>query len=80
MAMMLAKTYAAFKAAGVSEAEAIAAAEEIAAFDQRLAAIETRLAVVTWMIAALFAVVGGIGLSGLWLALRIAAKLGALSA
>jgi hypothetical protein len=37
MAIMPAKTYAAFKAAGVSDAEAEAAAEEIAAFENRLA-------------------------------------------
>jgi hypothetical protein len=36
---MPAKTYAAFKAAGVSDAEAEAAAEEIAAFENRLAKI-----------------------------------------
>ena len=41
MALMLAKTYAAFKAAGVGEAEAQAAAEELAAFEARFASIES---------------------------------------
>ncbi len=79
MALMLARTYAAFKAAGVSEAEAQAAAEEIASFETRLGKIEADLAVVKWMIGGLFAVVAGVGLPGIWLALRIAAKVGALS-
>ncbi len=69
--MMLAKTYAAFKAAGVSEAEAQAAAE--------LGRIEADLAVIKWMIGGLFVIVGGVGLPGVWLVLRIAAKVGALS-
>jgi len=40
MALMLAKTYAAFKAAGVGEDQAQAAAEELAAFEARYASIE----------------------------------------
>lgn len=50
MAMMLAKTYAAFKAAGASEAEASAAAEEIAGYENRLAKVELDLAVLKWMV------------------------------
>jgi hypothetical protein len=46
MAIMLAKTYNAFKAAGVPEAEAQAAAEELAGYDNRLGAVENRLAAV----------------------------------
>jgi phage shock protein A len=43
MAIMLAKTYRAFKAAGVPEEDAIAAAEELAAYENRLGSIENRL-------------------------------------
>jgi hypothetical protein len=43
MALMLAKTYAAFKAAGVSEAEAEAAAEELAGFETRFASMESSI-------------------------------------
>jgi hypothetical protein len=43
MAVMLAKTYAAFRAAGAPEAAAQAAAEELADYETRLAAIDTRL-------------------------------------
>src|SRR5215831_15864073 len=42
MAIMLAKTYNAFKAAGVPEAEAQAAAEELAGYENRLDAVENR--------------------------------------
>jgi hypothetical protein len=42
MAIMLAKTYQAFKAAGVPEQDAIAAAEEFAAYENRLIGIENR--------------------------------------
>jgi len=55
MAIMLAKTFAAFKAAGVSDAEATAASEEIAGYENRLAKIETDLAVMKWMLAVLIA-------------------------
>ena len=44
MAIMLGKTYAAFKAAGAPEEEAIAAAEELAGYESRLASIDNRLA------------------------------------
>ena len=43
MAIMLAKTYQAFKAAGAPEGDAIAAAEELAAYENRLGGIENRL-------------------------------------
>ena len=43
MALMLAKTYAAFKAAGVDEDLAQAAAEELASFDARFASMESNI-------------------------------------
>ena len=43
MAMMLAKTYEAFKEAGTSDEKAGEAAEEIVAFENHLASIENRL-------------------------------------
>lgn len=51
-------------------------AEEI---EQRLGRIEADLLVIKRMMEGLFAVVGGIGLAGVWVAVRIAAKVGALS-
>lgn len=42
MAVMLAKTYEAFKDAGASDEKAREAVEEIAAFENRLASIENR--------------------------------------
>ena len=46
MAVMLSKTYEAFKAAGAPEDQAREAAEEIAAFDNRLTRLEVMLAIV----------------------------------
>ena len=43
MALMLSKTYAAFKAAGVDEEQAEAAAEELAAFEARFASVENSI-------------------------------------
>jgi hypothetical protein len=43
MALMLARTYEAFKAAGVGEGQAQAAAEELATFETRFASIESSL-------------------------------------
>ncbi|HVC57533.1 MAG TPA: hypothetical protein VND95_16395 [Stellaceae bacterium] len=43
MALMLAKTYAAFKAAGVGEDQAQAAAEELASFEGRFGSLEGSL-------------------------------------
>jgi hypothetical protein len=73
MALMLAKTYAAFKAAGVPEAEAQAAAEEIAEFENRLTGIEgdiklikgelgnirQQMATKAWVLAQTFVLLGG---------------------
>jgi hypothetical protein len=44
VALMLAKTYAAFKAAGVDEDQAQAAAEELAAFEGRFGSLESSIA------------------------------------
>jgi hypothetical protein len=46
MAIMLGKTYAAFKAAGAPEDMAQAAVEELADYEIRLASIENRLATI----------------------------------
>jgi hypothetical protein len=43
MAIMLAKTYAAFKAAGAPEEDAQAAAEELANYENRLNSLDNRL-------------------------------------
>ncbi len=46
MAIMLAKTYAALKAAGAPEDDAIAAAEELANYENRLTSIDNRLSTI----------------------------------
>jgi hypothetical protein len=53
MAIMLAKTYAAFKAAGAPEDDAIAAAEELAGYDNRLTSIDHRLSIIETRLEAL---------------------------
>jgi phage shock protein A len=46
MAIMLAKTYHALKAAGAPEDDAIAAAEELADYENRLTSIDNRLSII----------------------------------
>jgi hypothetical protein len=50
IAVKLAKTYAALKAAGVSDADAQATAEELADYENRLASIEGKLTVLIWAV------------------------------
>lgn len=50
MAVMLAKTYEAFKDAGASDDKAREAAEEIAGFENRQAAIEADIKLLKWML------------------------------
>jgi len=45
---MLGKLYAAPRIANVPDAEAIAAAEEVAGFENRLAGVESKLALLAW--------------------------------
>jgi glutathione S-transferase len=78
MAVMMGRLYAALREANVPEDKATAAAEEIAAYDNRLAAIESRLAVLTWMVGSTIALVVAVGTPALWLLLRVASKVGAL--
>ena len=52
MAIMLAKTYAALKAAGAPEGDAVAAAEELADYENRLTSIDSRLALIEGRLAA----------------------------
>ena len=49
MAIMLSKTYEALKAAGAPDDKARDAAEEIAAYDNRLANIEADVRLLKWM-------------------------------
>ena len=55
MAMMLSKTYEAFKAAGAPDDKAREAAEEIAGYESRLTGIEYRLVRVEVMLAIVLA-------------------------
>lgn len=51
MTLMLGKTYDALRSAdGVSDEQAREAAEEIAAYENRLSSIESRLTLLTWMV------------------------------
>jgi hypothetical protein len=50
------------------------AAEEVASYENRLSAVETRLAVLTWMVGTHIAITLGM----LWVLLRTASKIGAL--
>ncbi len=50
MAMVLSKTYEAFRAAGAPDDKAREAAEEIAGFENRLAAIEADMKLLKWML------------------------------
>ena len=51
MTVMVTEVYDALIDAGATEAKSRKAAEAIAAYDSRLAAIDTRLSVLTWMVA-----------------------------
>ena len=75
MALQLGALRDALIEAGASSEKADRAAEELASYENRLAGIETRLAVITWMVAGLYVV----GAPAIWLLVRIAAKVGALS-
>jgi hypothetical protein len=79
MAIMLSKTYAAFKAAGVPDEQAEAAAEELAGQERRFAKIEADLFVLKWMVAGIYGVLTIAGAPSVWLLLRVAAKVGALT-
>jgi hypothetical protein len=68
MAMMMGNLYSALKQAGADEENAKKAAEEVATYDARMNAIESRLSVLTWMVgtnvALTLAVVGKLFLTG----------------
>ena len=50
MALVLSKTYDAFKAAGAPDDKAREAAEEIAGFEDRLHGVESDVKLVKWMV------------------------------
>lgn len=79
MALMLSKTYDAFIQAGASKDAAEAAAEELAGYEHRFARIEADLYLIKWMIGGLYGVLTLVGMPSLWLLLRMATKLGAVS-
>jgi len=55
----------------ITEESARKAAEEVAAYDQRLAAVDTRLTLLTWMVSFLTA----LALANLWLSVSILGRL-----
>jgi hypothetical protein len=71
MALMLAKTYAALRAAGVSEQQAEDASAEIAGYERELSDIKGDLRLLKWMVGTHFAVTLG-------LLVWVAGKIGAL--
>lgn len=74
MALQLGALRDALLDAGAKPDKADKAAEELAAYDNRLAGIETRIAVLMFMTGGLYA----LGAPAIWLLLRIAAKTGAM--
>lgn len=60
MALQLGATRDAFLAAGVTAEQASKAAEELAAYENRLASVDTRLSVLTWMAGANLALTIGV--------------------
>ena len=56
---------------GISEEAAKQAAEEVASYDNRMAALDSRTAVLTWMVGALIALTIG----NLWLTMTILGRL-----
>lgn len=79
MALQLGALRAALISAGSDPQKADEAATEAAGYENRLGAIETRLTVLTWMVATAIAMVAVVGGPALWLLLRVAAKIGALT-
>ena len=61
--------------AGASPEKANEAAEEVASYENRLAGLETKVSVLMVMVGGLYA----LGAPALWLLLKIASKVGALS-
>ena len=57
MALQLGSLRTALLEAGASEEKADRAAEEVAGYENRLAAIETRVSVLTWMVGAVITLV-----------------------
>jgi hypothetical protein len=74
MALQLGALRDALLSAGAETAKADKAAEEVASYENRLAAVETRLAVLTWMVGTHIAITLGM----LWVLVRVASKVGAL--
>ena len=78
MALQLGALRDALLSAGSDPQKAADAAAEAAGYENRLGAIETRLVVLTWMVASSIALVAAVGIPALWLLLRVASKVGAL--
>jgi len=72
MALRLGALYDALRTGqGISEEAAKQAAEEVASYDNRMAALDSRTAVLTWMVGALIALTIG----NLWLTMTILGRL-----
>jgi hypothetical protein len=76
---MITEVYDALREGGTSEEKARKAAEALANYDDRFSSVERRLSVMTWQIGALAAIQAIVGVPAVWLLLRVAAKVGALS-
>jgi len=51
MSLMMGALYAALQGAGVPEDKARAAAEEVASYESRISSMESKLTLLTWMVA-----------------------------
>lgn len=81
MAIMLGALYKALiEASGVNEETARAAAEEVAGYDSRLAAIETKLAVLQALVGVNITFTLALGFGLLWLVLRLGENVAAIAA
>jgi hypothetical protein len=60
MAIMMRQLYEALRDAGASDENAAKAAEEVAGFENRLSGVETKLAVLQWMVATVIVLVLGL--------------------
>ena len=79
MAIMLSDLHEALLAAGVPDEKARKAAEEVAQYRDDIADIKSTLRLHTWMLSVLSATMIVVGLPAVWLLVKVAAKVGALS-
>ncbi len=78
MTTMITEVYDALREAGASEDKARRAAEAVATYEDRFCRVGRRLAMLTWQVGTLTAVVIAVGIPALWMLGRVAFKVGAI--